>query len=120
MKKRFFGLFLLALASVVYASDPFFWDFGRVKEGRLLEHDFTFKNTGNKTINIKDVTTSCGCTVSEVKQKILRPGESTTIKVKFNSQGYSGEVSQYVYVHTDEPQEPVKKFTIKARVKKRK
>jgi len=82
-------------------SDSYTWDFGRVKEGEVLRHNFRLKNDSGKTMNIKDVTTSCGCTASEVKKKKLLPGESTLIEVKFNSKGYSGLVQQYVYVHTD-------------------
>lgn len=72
--------------------DPYTWDFGRVREGEILKHDFVLKNESKDTLNIKDINTSCGCTVSEVKQKVLLPGESTLIEVKFNSKGYSGPV----------------------------
>lgn len=100
------------------ASDPYLWDFGQVKAGEVLKHDFIFKNESDKTLTIKDVKTSCGCTVSEVKQKTLLPNETTLIVVQFDSEGFSGAVQQYVYVHTDSPRNPILKFTIKAEVVK--
>jgi len=98
--------------------DPYAWDFGQVKQGDLLNHDFVLENESGKTLTIKDVNTSCGCTVSKVEKKILSPGESTKIEVKFNSKGYSGITQQYVYVHTDSLDKPIIRFIIKAEVVK--
>ena len=96
--------------------ESYTWDFGQVKEGEIPEHSFTLENKSDKTLTIKDVNTSCGCTASRVDKKILAPGEATTIDVKFKSKGYSGAVKQYVYVHTDSIDKPILKFTIKADV----
>jgi len=96
--------------------DPYTWDFGQVKEGQVLKHTFTLKNESTKTLKIKDVNTSCGCTASEAKKVILLPQESTTVEVKFNSKGYSGSAKQYIYVHTDDLDNPVIRFIIIAQV----
>ena len=94
--------------------DPYSWDFGQVKEGEVLKHAFVLKNESTETLTIKDVSSSCGCTVPEVKNKVLLPRESTLIGVKFNSKGYSGNTQQYVYVHTDSLDKPIIRFIIKA------
>jgi hypothetical protein len=99
-------------------TDPYAWDFGRVKEGEILQHDFIFKNESNNILNIKDVNTSCGCTVSSIKKKTLLPGESTFIEVKFNTKGYSGPTQQFIYVATDSLDNPILRFIIKAEVLK--
>jgi len=98
--------------------EPYVFDFGRIKEGEVLKHEFILKNETSKILNIKDVNTSCGCTVSEVEKRSLQPNESTVIKVKFNSRGYSGPTQQYVYVHTDNLDKPVIRYIIKAEVVK--
>jgi hypothetical protein len=92
------------------------WDFGQVKSGEILKHDFQLKNESAKTLNILSVTTSCGCTASDAGKKVLSPGESTAIQVKFNSAGYSGKAQQYIYVQTDSLDNQVIKFIIKADV----
>ena len=92
------------------------WDFGKVKEGVVLKHEFALKNDTGKTLIIKSVSTSCGCTVSQVKKKILKPQESTSIEVSFDSKGYSGAVKQFIYVNTDDIDKPVIRFIIKAEV----
>lgn len=85
----------------IQIGDPYSWDFGRVEAGKILKHDFILKNESRQTLNIKDINTSCGCTVSKVKKKILSPGESTLIEVQFNTKDYAGTTQQFIYVHTD-------------------
>lgn len=92
------------------------WDFGKVKAGAVLKHEFVLKNELPRTLRVKDVTTSCGCTASNAQKKVLAPQETTAIPVTFNSTGYSGSVQQFVYVNTDNVDNPFVKFTIKAEV----
>ena len=92
------------------------WDFGQVKEGLILKHDFLLKNESQKALKITGTHTSCGCAVSKVEKNTLLPGEETLIGVKFNSAGYSGAIEQYVYVNTDDAENPILKFTVKAQV----
>jgi hypothetical protein len=99
------------------ARDPSTWDFGSIKKGQIVKHDFQIKNNLPGKLTINDVTTSCGCTASAARKKILAPGESTQITVEFNSKGYNGQTSQFVYVNTDDPADPIRKFTIKAFVR---
>ncbi|OGX40135.1 MAG: hypothetical protein A2984_03450 [Omnitrophica WOR_2 bacterium RIFCSPLOWO2_01_FULL_41_12] len=99
-------------------AEPETWDFGRVKEGLVLKHDFVIRNTSKETLNIQKVHTSCGCTTSGVKKKTILPGEKTFIEVQFNSKGYSGPVQQHIYVNTDSLDNPILKFIIKAEVVK--
>jgi len=100
------------------AQDPNTWDFGQVKQGEVLSHDFVLKNETKEVLNIKETNTSCGCTVSGVKNKTLLPDEETAIEVKFNSKGYLGPVKQYIYVQTDNLDNPIIRYIIKADVVK--
>ena len=117
-------LFLLSFFMVQFAYaevekvDPNEWDFGQVKPGVILKHDFILKNQTKDILKINNVHTSCGCTASEADKKSLLPQESTTITVSFNSKGYVGPVTQFVYVNTDNTDLAIIKFTIKANVVK--
>ncbi len=92
------------------------WNFGRIKEGTQVKHTFVFANETKKPLNITSVNTSCGCTVSEVDKRLLVPREAARITVTFDSKGYSGAIRQYVYIGTDNPEEPLIKFVITAEV----
>jgi hypothetical protein len=53
-----------------------------------------------------------------VKKTSLKPGESTDIEVKFNTKGFSGPSQKYIYVNTDDLDNPVIRLIIKADVLK--
>ncbi|MDD5432270.1 MAG: DUF1573 domain-containing protein [Candidatus Omnitrophica bacterium] len=99
-------------------SNPLEWDFGIVKAGEIAKHSFLIKNETEKILKIREVSTSCGCTVSDVKNKTLKPQETTLLEVAFNSKGYSGDVQQFIYVNTDNLDNPVIRYIIKAKVEK--
>lgn len=94
------------------------WDFADVKEGVILEHVFKLRNDSTQVLNITNVSTSCGCTVSEIAKKTLAPDEETEIKVKFNTKGYKGKAKQFVFVMTESLDNPIIQFMIKANVQK--
>lgn len=91
------------------------WDFGARPVGNeVLSHTFEVKNTSDRVVKITGTHSSCGCTVGKVERDVLSPGESTAITVDFKTEGYRGRVSQFVYVNTDDPDEPVLKYTVTA------
>lgn len=94
------------------------WDFGEIKEGDIVEYTFILKNDSTEKMNITNIDTSCGCTVSSVAKKVLEVGEETEIKVKFDSKGYSGKVTQFIFVNINRLNDPVVQYVIKADVKK--
>ncbi len=107
-----------AVVSEVVNNDPNSWNFGKVKAGDVVEHQFTLKNEGKEPLNILTWSTSCGCTLSDVPKRNLQPGESTPVNVKFNSARYSGEVQQFIYVNTDDKVNSVVKYKVSATVTK--
>jgi len=67
------------------------YDFGTVIDGEIIETVFTLTNVGKSALVITDAQTTCGCTVPTwPKDKPIAPGESTEIKVKFNTAGKGG------------------------------
>jgi len=65
-------------------------DFGKINEGDVEEHIFTFKNTGNAPLIISSATGSCGCTVPSWPKEPIGIGETGEIKVKFDSKKKPG------------------------------
>lgn len=63
-------------------------DFGNVEEGDVVEHTFTFTNTGDAPLIISNAKASCGCTVpSYPKNEAIAPGDQGDMTVKFNTRG---------------------------------
>ncbi len=99
---------------VVFKEDA--WNFGKSKGGENLVHEFVFKNEGDAALHIKNVETSCGCTAALVSDQSVDPGKTGRIKVTFSTRGYSGEVSRFVYVESDDPVSPRVQLKISAAV----
>lgn len=79
------------------------YNFGSKNEGDPVEYEFIIKNTGKSDLIIRKVKASCGCTTVEPKQKVLRPGDSSTIKAMFRTNGYSGQQNKSITVITNDP-----------------
>lgn len=73
-------------------------DFGRILEGETVSYIFNFKNTGKSDLIIAEVSTSCGCTVPSYPKMPVRPGDSGTVKVAFNSNGKRGFQNKNIVV----------------------
>jgi hypothetical protein len=73
-------------------------DFGKVKQGDVLNHEFVFKNEGNATLVIDRVETTCGCTAALVSDQKVLPGKEGKIKTTFDTRGYAGRMTRYVYL----------------------
>ncbi len=66
-------------------------DFGEIRDGDIVETVFTFTNSGNSDLKILNASGSCGCTVPEYPREVpIKPGESSQIKVKFDSSNKPG------------------------------
>lgn len=74
------------------------YNFGTLTEGQTVEHVFKFTNTGKFPLIINNITASCGCTTPEWPHEPVAPGQSSSIKVRFNSQGKQGEQNKTVTV----------------------
>ncbi|MFL2639551.1 MAG: DUF1573 domain-containing protein [Flavobacteriaceae bacterium] len=77
-------------------------DFGEIKDGDIVETTFQFSNSGNSDLKILNATGSCGCTVPEYPRDTpIKPGESGTIKVKFDSSNKPGMQRKTVTLTTN-------------------
>jgi hypothetical protein len=74
------------------------FDFGKVKDGEKVTHEFKFTNNGTEPLIISNATATCGCTVPEYPKTPIAPGESGVIKVVFNSAGKMGLQNKVVSV----------------------
>ena len=95
------------------------FDFGTLKQGEKTAHDFTFKNNGKHDLIIRDIQTSCGCTAVDSK-KVIKPGETSSLKVTFNSAGKSGQQNKSITLITNIPgqdQQGADKYRVILRLK---
>lgn len=94
-------------------------DFGPMEEGKIAGWKVDFKNTGTSELNIKDIKTSCGCTAASVTGRHIKPGESGSLRIEFDSAGKAGRLSRTVTLYTNDFKEPEQTIVIYAEVKDR-
>jgi hypothetical protein len=63
------------------------WDFGDIIQGEQVEYAFRFTNTGTSPLIITSAKGSCGCTVPEYPKEPIAPGESSYLRVTYDSNG---------------------------------
>lgn len=111
MKKTISSLIFFMIFSIVHSQvvgpkisvPEGTFDFGDIVEGDVVSHEFIVHNTGGALLEITKVRASCGCTAAQPDVDKLKPGESTKIKVEFNSAKRKGNQTKYVYVFSNDP-----------------
>ena len=105
----------LALAPKLIFEDQMH-DFGKIKQGEVVTTEFMFTNGGKTDLNIRKTNATCGCTISKPGKDILKPGETSTLTVTFNSSGRRGSQQKSVTIFSNDPVAPTQRVTIKARI----
>ena len=77
-------------------------DFGGVKQDQKLVHEFTVNNVGTEDLEIRRISTSCGCTAAIITKRIVKPGESTTLEVVLETRKYKGVIDKSVSVASND------------------
>ena len=85
---------------ITFKSDVY--EFGTVNEGDIVNAEFELTNTGNAELIILSASASCGCTVPDYpKNKAIKPGETITIKARFNTTGKPNNQNKSVTLITN-------------------
>ena len=73
--------------------------FGKLEEGRILIDSFKVTNTGHEPYVIREVKTSCDCTVLRYPNFPVMPGETATLRIEFDSRGKIGRTIPGIIVY---------------------
>lgn len=96
--------------------DKTIYDFGNIKKGDKVTVNFTLTNAGKNDLNIRKVKPNCGCTVSKLERDTLKPGESSTLEVTFNSAGRRGIQQKSINIFCNDPTAPTRRLIIKGKI----
>lgn len=83
--------------------DPMSFDFGTVNQKDVVEHVYRFKNSGKSDLIIRKTKASCGCTAIAPKDKVIKPGQESSIKAVFNTRGKRNRQTKTITIITNEP-----------------
>jgi hypothetical protein len=88
-------------AKVEVETDSF--DFGEMDSSKDGSHDFKFTNKGTSPLLLTRGASTCRCTVGEIADATISPGESTNVKITWKSKHYAGPFKQSVTINTNDP-----------------
>lgn len=91
-------------------------DFGDLPINHVEEGIFTVRNTGNATLEIREIRPTCGCTVAEF-DRTIPPGGTGRIKGVLDTTGYLGPVSWALMVFSNDPETPQVNLMIRANIR---
>ena len=100
-------------AEITFAKEEH--DFGNMKQHGDASTEFKFTNTGTEPLIISNSRGSCGCTVPEWPKQPIKPGESASIKVKYDSKRV-GPINKSVTISSNAVNEPEKVIRIKGNI----
>ncbi|MES2620810.1 MAG: DUF1573 domain-containing protein [Bacteroidota bacterium] len=89
---------LLKDTTLITLIDSGTYYFDTINEGDKVEHSFRIVNTGDKNLLIARAFGSCGCTVPQYPKDPVKPGDTATIQVTFNSAGKTNDQMKSVTV----------------------
>lgn len=81
-----------------------------------MEHFFEFFNIGADTLKIAYISTTCCCSTGVLSKREFQPGEKGNLVVRFNLTGKYGIQTNKIFIHTNDPDNPIKVLPIRAEV----
>lgn len=89
-------------------------DYGTIEQGADGVREFKFTNNGKEPLLISNARGSCGCTVPTWPKEPIKPGESSVIKVKYDTKRL-GAINKSVTI-TSNAATPTKVVRIKGKI----
>lgn len=125
MKNLIYTLFFVLAAGFVTAQevadgpmisiDKEVHDYGTIPQGADGACEFIVSNTGTAPLTITRCKGSCGCTVPKCEKAPIKPGETSTISVKYDTKRV-GPINKSVTITSNAVNEPTKVIRIKGKV----
>lgn len=92
------------------------FNFGQMRHGSSMAHTFVIKNVGEGQLNLEKKGSTCKCTVGELTESVLKPGEETKITLTWRAQSVSPRFGQSATFKTNDPANTELQFVIEGSV----
>ncbi len=101
--------------AVIVGSDTH--NFGFMEQDTKGAHVFVVRNEGQAALTLTKGSTTCKCTLSNLRDDSLEPGESANIELEWTASGTGGApFSHSATIRTNDPRRPYLTLTIEGRV----
>ncbi|TWT86077.1 Ig-like domain-containing protein [Neorhodopirellula pilleata] len=93
------------------------YDFGLVDPHSTLSKDFIVRNNGGSPLTLEVEQTTCKCTVGNLADSVLLPGQSTNVTMTWNTGFQAEKYEQKAFVRTNDPLNPTIELAVSGEVK---
>lgn len=81
-------------------------NFGTIDEmSGVWQGSATLVNSGEKSIAIVRIKSTCGCLQADIPKRVLAPRERVSMSLKYYPRGHAGKVNQRLFIYTDSSSE---------------
>ncbi len=92
--------------------------FGSVKNGEPVKLSYSFTNTGNQPLYIRDGVATCSCTQVVWPKEPILPNKTGVIEILFDTAPAHGRQDRTVEIFSNDANEPEQKIRFKGNVLK--
>lgn len=102
-------------AKIIVVGEPTH-DFGVSSPGANGNHEFIIRNTGGEALTLTLGASTCKCTLGELGNEAVQPGEETTVKMEWTVEGKESYFEQSAELRTNDPNRPAIRLVVKGLV----
>ena len=92
------------------------FDFGVMERDETRRHTFRLKNIGDALATLTKGDTTCKCTLSELAQGRVAPGETVDVTLEWKPNSFADSFRQSANIETNDPANPLVKLEVHGRV----
>jgi hypothetical protein len=89
-------------------------DLGRMNQNTAIEKGVMIRNTGKKDLQIRALQGNCACISADIANKLIKPGDSTLLKISFKPQNRGGTQQKAITLYSNDPRNPVQRINVVA------
>lgn len=109
------ALFLFSFSSADSFAEPSlnveqFIEEKSVLTGKTIKGKLVLKNKGEELLTIYGVSSTCGCTTLQLKERRIEPGLEVDLDFVVDTRGKLGMVEKTITIHSNDPETPWKEI----------
>ena len=92
------------------------YNFGTMEPFERRRHSFVIRNDGDAPLELREGESSCKCTIGEVGDGTVAPGETTTVMLSWRSGEGNKRFAHEAEVLTNDPNNPVLRCVVEGQI----
>lgn len=92
------------------------FELGEVRQGKVVRHDFPFRNLGELDLTVDRTRSTRECTVTLPTGNSVEKNGSGVVRVELDTSGQAGELRRTVTIYTNDPRKRTVLLTLVGRV----